>query len=205
MAAAKKTLAVELRPIQLESMDVPLVGTAPLIMHRFAEKAQRQIEEKQQKKAKQAKEARDPDAEYLAACHVMPGNSAGDPGCAYGCPAVWFKAAAVDACTWIDGMTKVGARGSFHVREIAGGLIPLEFREMSRRTDPVTISMGTRDLRYRPQFDDWRIRLTIDFNAAAISPEQIINLFNVAGFAVGVGEWRPQRDGSFGRFRVQDW
>jgi hypothetical protein len=30
-----------------------------------------------------------------------------------------------------------------------------------------------------------------------------VNLFNVAGFAVGVGEWRPERDGSNGMFHVQ--
>jgi len=27
-------------------------------------------------------------------------------------------------------------------------------------------------------------------------------LFNVAGFAIGVGDWRPQKDGSNGMFRV---
>lgn len=33
--------------------------------------------------------------------------------------------------------------------------------------------------------------------------EQIVNLFNVAGFACGVGEWRPSKDGSFGTFHVE--
>jgi hypothetical protein len=29
-----------------------------------------------------------------------------------------------------------------------------------------------------------------------------VNLFNTAGFAIGVGEWRPQRDGSYGMFHI---
>jgi hypothetical protein len=37
-----------------------------------------------------------------------------------------------------------------------------------------------------------------------MSAEQVLNLFNTAGFACGVGEWRPERDGSNGRFRVAE-
>ena len=34
------------------------------------------------------------------------------------------------------------------------------------------------------------------------SVEQIVNLFNVAGFGIGVGEARPQKNGSWGMFHV---
>jgi hypothetical protein len=33
--------------------------------------------------------------------------------------------------------------------------------------------------------------------------EQIVNLFNIGGFACGVGEWRPGKDGSNGMFHVE--
>jgi hypothetical protein len=42
----------------------------------------------------------------------------------------------------------------------------------------------------------------VKHNANVMSAEQILNLFSTAGFAVGVGEWRPERDGQFGRFHV---
>jgi hypothetical protein len=44
--------------------------------------------------------------------------------------------------------------------------------------------------------------VTIKFNTSAISAEQVANLLNVAGFGVGIGEWRPERNGSYGRFHV---
>ena len=66
----------------------------------------------------------------------------------------------------------------------------------------VKIGMGTADLRYRAEFKVWKTKLYIDYNARVISAEKIANFFNVGGFANGVGEWRPSKDGSFGTFHV---
>ena len=62
--------------------------------------------------------------------------------------------------------------------------------------------MGTTDIRIRGEFPEWSTELTVRYNASTLQPEQIINLFNVAGFAIGVGEHRPQKDGSNGMFHV---
>lgn len=61
---------------------------------------------------------------------------------------------------------------------------------------------GTADIRYRPEFKHWRVKLPIKYNADKISLEQLVNLFNLAGFGVGVGEWRPEKDGQYGMFHV---
>jgi hypothetical protein len=42
----------------------------------------------------------------------------------------------------------------------------------------------------------------VEFDHHSIAVEQIFNLVNRAGFAVGICEWRPERNGPFGRFRV---
>lgn len=120
-------------------------------------------------------------------------------GVVFGFPTVAFKAAAVDSCSHIDGVTKVEARGAFHIDSefvvIRG--IP-EMRE-----DMVRVGMGTADIRYRGEFKKWSTTFRLRYNANVLSDEQIINLFNTAGFAIGVGEWRPQKDGSFGMFHVE--
>lgn len=207
--AAKKTAeqVVELLPINISEFEVKVVGTSPLIVHRFSEKAKKQIEDKQQKKAKQAKEARDPNAEYVASLYAFPGDVAGVEGCRYGIPAVWFKLAMVGACRYSDGLTMTSARGAFHVMgesPESGGLVRLKYSELRMREDAVTIGMGSRDMRYRGEFANWSVTLKIKYNASCVTPDQLVNLLNVSGFGCGIGERRPSQGCSdqFGMFAV---
>lgn len=173
-------------------MSVDLVGDSPLICHAWSDKAKKQMLDKQMKKGKQAKEAKDPEQDFRDSLYPLA--YAGS----YGFPAVAFKSAAVDACSHVDGVTKVEARGAFH---IIGDMVKIDGTPTPRE-DMVKISMGTADIRYRGEFREWRATIRIRYNANVLSPEQIVNLFNTGGFAIGVGEWRPQRDGSFGMFHV---
>jgi hypothetical protein len=67
----------------------------------------------------------------------------------------------------------------------------------------VRIAMGTADIRYRGEFKKWMCEITVNFDASMLSAEQVYNLFNRAGFAVGVGERRPEKEGAgYGRFHV---
>lgn len=177
--------------LNIALMEITLIGDSPLVVHRWSEKAQAMIAAKQAKKPKQAKEARDPKAEYEAALYKFPNGK-------FGFPSIGFKASAIDACSHIDGITKVEARGAFH---IPGELVPIKGTP-KMRTDMVRIAMGTADLRYRPEFEHWSTKFTVRYNTNKITPEQIAHLFNTAGFAVGVGEHRPQKDGMWGMFHV---
>jgi hypothetical protein len=91
------------------------------------------------------------------------------------------------------------ARGAFHVD---GEMVAIQAGPPKMRQDMVRVGMGTADVRFRGEFTQWAVDLTVSYNAAALSPEQIVNLFNLAGFGVGVGEWRPEKDGGYGRFHV---
>lgn len=198
-AAVPKPEEIQLPPLDIRQFTIRLVGDSPLICHAWSSKAKRAMLDKQQKKARQAKEAKDPDVDYKESLYVIERNGSDDPTewlCAF--PAVGFKSAAVDACSHVQGITKVEARGAFH---IIGDMVPLEGTP-SPREDMVKIAMGTADLRYRGEFKRWSAALRVRYNASVLSAEQVIHLFNVGGFAIGVGEWRPQRDGSFGMFHV---
>jgi hypothetical protein len=186
-------VAVTVPRINVQRMHVTLVGDAPLISHKWSEKAKKEMLDKQMKKAKTAKEAKDPERDYRESLYEHP-----DGG--FGFPCVAFKAAAVSACRFADGMKMTEARGAFHV---VGELAQID-GEPNMREDMVRVGMGTADIRYRGEFQTWRTTLTVAYNASAISPEQIVNLFNLAGFGVGVGEWRPEKDGSYGRFHVAE-
>jgi len=187
MAAAQQIVLPALR---IETITLMLVGDSSLIVHAWSEKAKRQMLDKQMKRAKQAKEAKDPQADYEACFyHTETGG--------YGFPAIGVKSAMVSACRFVD-MKMTEARGAFHIDAEMLSVIG----EPRPREDMVRVGMGTADIRYRPEFVDWRIPVTIKFNANAISAEQIANLLNTAGFAIGIGEWRPEKNGSYGRFHV---
>jgi len=193
-----------------EKINITLIGETPLIVHRFAEKAKREMLEKQTKAAQKGKAAKNPEADFEASIYRMADG-------AHGFPAVAFKAAAVTACTSLAGITKVAARQAFHVsgqQSIRQGafsdaitteeLVQVHCPAPTMREDMVRVGMGTSDIRYRAQYWPWAVDLIVEFNPLAMSAEQVLNLFNTAGFACGVGEWRPERDGSNGRFRVAE-
>lgn len=191
-AKAKVETAIVLPRLDIKTFRLRLVGDSALICHAWSEKAKKQMLDKQMKKAVGGKQAKDPEQDYQDSLYHLEGGG-------YGFPAVAFKAAAVDACSHISGVTKVSARGAFH---IVGDMVKIE-GEPTPREDMVRLSMGVADIRYRGEFKAWAVELVIRHNASVISAEQIVNMFNTAGFAVGVGEWRPQRDGSFGMFHVE--
>jgi hypothetical protein len=186
-AAAKQ---IELPALRIETVSFLLIGDSPLIVHAWSEKAKRQMLDKQMKKAKQAKEAKDPEADYEACFYRTPGGE-------YGFPAIGVKAAMISACRFAD-MKMTEARGAFH---IDAEMLPV-IGSPRPREDMVRVGMGTADIRYRPEFPEWRMPITLKFNASVISAEQLANLINIAGFGVGIGEWRPERNGSYGRFHV---
>ena len=66
----------------LQTVVFPIIGTNRLVMHKFSEKARKEIEDKQQKKGTslKAKGKRDPQAEYEACIHYCDDGTPGFPG-----------------------------------------------------------------------------------------------------------------------------
>lgn len=206
--AAKSNVAIELPKLNINLMEVTIVGDSPLIVHAWSEKAKREMLDKQLKKAKGAKAAKDPVADFEASLYRME-----DGG--FGFPSVGFKNAAVTAGTSVAGLTKIAARQAFHILgedvDVQGAfegtkarhnLVRIQGGKPAMREDMVRVGMGTADLRYRGEFADWRATLLVRYNANVLSESQILNLLNVAGFAVGIGEWRPEKSGQSGMFHV---
>lgn len=190
--AKEERVEIVIPPIEIHRMKIQLVGDSPLIVHRWSEKAKKQILEKQMKIAQPGKTAKDPEQDFQDSLYIHPEGG-------FGFPAIAFKAAAVSACRFSDGTKMTFARGAFHIE---GELVKIEGDEPIMREDMVRVGMGTADIRYRGEFKNWSVTIPVSFNKHALSEAQIINLFNLAGFGVGVGEWRPEKDGSNGRFHV---
>jgi len=194
--------AVELRRLGVTTIEVPIIGTSPLITHRWSEKAKKQMRDAQSGQARVKKEPKDPDAEYKSSMYVL------DDG-RYGFPAAAFKASIVNAITHFDGITKVLGKQAITVVGLGTEqLVPIECDEgPTMREDMVRVGQGVADIRYRGQFWPWHVTLLIRFVSSALTNGSVIALVDAAGFG-GVGEWRPSApkstSGSYGTFHVAE-
>lgn len=197
--------SVQLSKIDAETLLVPIVGTAPLIVHNFSEKSRRQMLESQQGK-KRVKEVRDPRAEYEAALYRI-ANDDGTEG--YGFPVTAFKAATTGAARFYDkSVTMTGLRQFMFMRGVITKADPMPLvplvGEPEMREDVVRLGGASRsaDLRYRPMFPEWSCTLTVTYVKSSIDRDSILSLIDAGGMGIGVGEWRPEKRGEFGTYQI---
>lgn len=194
---------VRLERVRREIVVVDIKGTAPLIVHRWSEKARREMLDKQQGR-KTPKAVKDPVADYEASMYRFE-----DGG--YGFPVGAFKAATVKGGGRVFGkavkMTELRQVFTF----IADG-IGTDDTQLVRisgtprmREDMVRLNgIGAPpDIRYRAEFPDWSATLRIEFIPSVIDVESVVALVD-AGGTNGVGEWRPEKSGTYGTYEVLD-
>lgn len=185
--------------IKRETAHIEIKGTAPLIVHRWSEKAKEMMLNSQQGR-KTPKQAKDPNTDYEASMYRF-----ADGG--HGFPVMGFKAATVKGGARLFGksvkMTELRQLFTFlsdgdctdgtQLVRIAG--------EPMMREDMVRVGMGTADIRYRAEYRDWSAILRIEFVPSVIDLDSVVALVD-AGGTNGVGEWRPEKSGSYGTYEV---
>ena len=223
----ENTQVITIKPVKVSKAKITLVGDTPLIIHAWGEKAKKEMLAAQQKekKDKKAMDIRDPFAEFMDALYwVTPKPTEHTPeafesaiaaGAKFGFPTTAIKQAALASC-YRAGIipNQVGMKCSFYLHAIDGcdkgtgselAVIdtdePPVFRE-----DMVKIGGINKvaDLRYRPAFNNWKIRLIVSLiETGTFTMESIINGLNLGGYMNGIGEWRMERDGDFGHYHVE--
>ena len=211
-AKANETVSVEIPQLKMETAVIHVVGDTPLIVHKWSEKAKKEIRDKQMKKASTKKEAKDPVADFIDTLYWLDGEpeektqegfeKALAAGARFGFPATGFKQCA------IMGAYRLGADIKTTVAK-AAIIIPCEYIEIkgkavTMREDMVKVGGISKvaDIRYRAQIEEWEADIPVKYVSSVLSLEQVINLFNLGGFACGVGEWRNEKNGVFGSFHV---
>ena len=121
----------------------------------------------------------------------------------YGIPAASFMNAMLDAAVACN-IPKTQIKRAIRV---LGDVLELKYKKINHRVDYPRRSgrNSAPDTRHRPEFIDWSCTLMIQYDESQISPDQIINLVNQAGFSSGVGDWRPSSpssSGTHGMFKV---
>lgn len=193
---------IEISRIEAETLSVPILGTSPLIVHRFSEKAKRQMLDAMQGR-KTPKENKDPEAEYLAASYRFKDSTDEGP---FGFPVIGFKAATIGAARYYgSGVTMTGLRQCLFFR----GEVGIDGQMLARiegtprmREDVVRVNRGGTDLRYRPEFPEWSTSLEVTYVRSMLTRDSVLSLVDAGGIGVGIGEWRPEKGGDFGCYRI---
>ena len=206
--AVTKTAPPEMSPkghhIERTAVVVRGIPGSPLVVHAFAEKAKQEIRDKQAKKARRTKAVRKPAEEFEAAKLI-------DNDGRECVPVTALKKAIIAAATAFDDITKVGLRQAifvFPTVDQSAMLVPIErhdgtFAVGKQREDAVTIGQGTRALTYRPEYPEWQLRFTVEYNPRLVSAEQVNALIDQAGWGVGICEGRPEKTSALGWGRFE--
>ena len=168
------------------------------------------MRDKQMGKAKQGKhEIKNPEMDFIQSLYWIKGKPGIDddvnPGNVqeyiengvFGIPSIALKSAFVRAATDV-GQKMTDMRRLMHVM---GDLCKIDGKPVLVE-DMVTVGRGAADLRYRAYFMEWSSTIRIEFNSSLINEENILNLINTAGYGVGIGDWRPEKNGQNGRFTL---
>lgn len=215
MATEKKTDLIEIRPLEIKRVNIRIVGDSPLIVHAWSDKAKKMMLDAQTGATKtKAKPKRDPFDDFINSMYWLTEKpestekafvDAVNNGAKWGFPVGAIKQAANSAAyrmKWVKNQMEL--RGSYFLKTEFGEMAEIKGCIPEMREDMVRIGNGSSDLRYRGEFKNWYMDFELQYNASgAMSLEQIINCINAGGFACGIGEWRPEKDGSFGTFHIE--
>jgi hypothetical protein len=85
--------------------------------------------------------------------------------------------------------------------------IPLKFEgDWQVDTRPVRIpATGGRILAHRPMFEKWGLEFVVGLDKSIISETMFREIVDAAGKRVGLGDFRPDTKGPFGKFVVVKW
>lgn len=117
----------------------------------------------------------------------------------------------IDAGTFFKcGRSKITTQKSSMIPacvEIHGIELPLQHKEPWQvDTRAVRIpATGGRILCHRPSFNDWRIAFTLSLDSSMITSKLLREIIDAAGKKIGLGDFRPDRKGPFGKFVVTSW
>ena len=174
-------------------VDVKIEGTSPLLQHRFHGEGQPAPKSKAKNVARITDDAKDylyenEDGIYQPSTHI------------------------------IGTMKKAGARfqipgqGKLTYKNLIGSgvvlvtpdAIPHIVQDWEVDTRSVIVNRG-RIMRSRPCFEKWALEFQLDIDDEEIPAEVVKDVLDHAGKRVGIGDFRPEKGGSFGRFYVTKW
>lgn len=187
----------------MKVIDVTITGISPLLMHAFTDEDQMSATSGQ--RTSSAARGRET-PEQIAEGHLY--RSADDETIIVPQPML-FSAIVAAGKFFKNGKSKIT---TMRTSLIPGCVFfdetefPLEHDGWSVDTRAVRIpSTGGRIQRHRPVFHQWSCSFTVRLDTSEMSEGLFRDLVDSAGRKIGIGDFRPECKGPFGRFVVTKW
>jgi hypothetical protein len=195
--AADKAIVIE--PIRTEIMEVALLGTSPLIMHRMSEDAVHELLFPKGRKTTADKASslkHDPIKEYRASTYMVP-----DGPTLLSIKSSAVKGAMATAALDLPGANKARVGRLVYV---LGDYVPVYGVPKVFITPVKSSDMNhTPDIRTRAILPTWLAVARIRYVVPIITATSVINLLAAGGLTAGEGDWRPEKGkGDYGQFEV---
>ena len=182
----------------MKTIEIEIRGITPLLINKFGADAEtgkktRRIEVSVRDPREEATKAAyiAPDGTYYFSAFSIP-NAMGNAGSSH---------KATGSRKSLRFVVPSAVRMDSDTVTIMNGSGPAKSFEVDAR--PVTIpATKGRVMRYRPRFEQWGARFFLHVDDELLSPEMAHQLLNEAGQSIGIGDFRPEKRGPFGRFRV---
>lgn len=184
----------------MKKIEVQIAGVTPLLMHRFSEEDQAQV----QSGTSHAVTRPTPEIAAERAVYRMGGNGLG--GNLY-IPARALLAAIRRASR----LHKIGRRSAASIVAASVFVQPEEIdlgtKKYAVDSQSVVIrATKGRVMRHRPRLDSWRASFVLLYNEALVQDTEFLRrILDDAGARIGILDFRPESGGSYGTFAVTGW
>ena len=200
MAVKKTETEISIQEIHTKRVTAHIIGKTPLIMNRFSEKARQEMllpAPKKNRAEKATSLKHDPVAEYRGGLYMCREKDAPTD---IHLPTNAFHKAVGQAAIDVPGQAKSVMLRLTSVVSPTVHLYgnPALFCRMVRSGGMNAVP----DIRTRPIFAEWACVLDFEMVAGLVTETQVMTLLGAAGLFVGIGDWRPQKGGAYGRYVV---
>jgi hypothetical protein len=198
--ATENRVHVQIKPPNMQTAQFVIEGTAPLVIHRFSEKAKkgmlRTMEEGPTSRKGKQREPLNTEEVYNAARYVSKegwdGFNASSVRCAMirACSLVGYKMVNAKMSVFVLADGRDATEPEYALVRIIGK--PRKFEAVAR------VETGQAYVTIRPIYDEWKAKLRIRYDGDQFTIQDVANLLARAGESVGIGEGRPCSKNSAG-------
>ena len=125
-------------------------------------------------------------------------------------PSTWLQGSLVNAGKQKKMMGKGSAKATYS--KVVGSSVEINPFEILLNSKwsvfsilAVNPTTKGRNILHRPQFNKWEVEFEVTFEESQIEVHVMKELLEIAGKFVGIGDWRPEKKGRFGKFQVTSW